>query len=69
MKTPYFYYSKDNRGEWRWRFSASNGETIAVSSEGYKNLVDCEAAVQLVKKDAPGAVSIGDDEWKKLRGK
>jgi len=47
--------NKDKRGEWRWKFKASNGKTIAQSSEGYKNKQDCENGIRLVKDstDAP----------------
>ena len=27
--------------EWRWNIKASNGKTIASSSEGYINRIDC----------------------------
>lgn len=63
----YFYVYKDHAGEWRWRFTATNGEKIAVSSEGYKNLSDCEHSIALIKADAPSAPTIGDDNFKKLR--
>jgi len=33
---------KDNAKEWRWRITASNGNIIAASCEGYKNKVDAE---------------------------
>jgi uncharacterized protein YegP (UPF0339 family) len=50
-----YYYSKDAKGEWRWRLKASNGKIIADSGEGYKNEADCIAAIELVKGsgDAP----------------
>lgn len=51
----YFRKYKDNRGEWRWTFFASNGEEIAVASEGYVRETDCDNAIQIVKRDAPGA--------------
>lgn len=51
----YFRKQKDSRGEWRWTFYASNGEEIAVSSEGYVRESDCDHGIQLVKRDAPGA--------------
>lgn len=35
-------FYQDEQGEFRWRFVASNGEVLAVSSEGYKNREDCE---------------------------
>ncbi|MCB1379192.1 MAG: DUF1508 domain-containing protein [Alphaproteobacteria bacterium] len=34
---------KDKRGEFRWRRTASNGEIVGASSEGYKAKKDCEA--------------------------
>lgn len=34
---------KDSVGEWRWRRTASNGEVVGASSEGYKNKSDCIA--------------------------
>jgi uncharacterized protein len=39
------------RKEWRWRF-ISNGRTIAVSSEGYRNYVDCLRGIELLQKPA-----------------
>jgi uncharacterized protein YegP (UPF0339 family) len=40
---------KDNAGEWRWKYDASNGKTIAVSSESYKRRVDCERGIEIMK--------------------
>ena len=34
---------KDKRGEFRWRRTASNGEIVGASSEGYKARKDAEA--------------------------
>lgn len=65
----YFKIYKDTAGEWRWRFTAKNGKTIAVSSEGYNNLADCESSVSLIKSETPSAPVIGDDEYDKLRKK
>ncbi|WP_077474658.1 MULTISPECIES: YegP family protein [Rodentibacter] len=39
----------DSCGEWRWRLKARNGQTIAISGEGYKNYSDCAHAIDLVK--------------------
>jgi len=39
---------QDKRGEWRWRLKAANGNILAVSSEGYKNKMDCENCVETV---------------------
>ena len=41
---------QDNKGEYRWRVLATNGQTIGSSSEGYKAKADCEKAIDLVKK-------------------
>lgn len=40
MKAEPDYY-KDAANEWRWRIVASNGQIVADSSEGYRNLLDC----------------------------
>jgi uncharacterized protein YegP (UPF0339 family) len=37
------------RKEWRWRFISSNGRTIAVSSEGYRNFIDCLNSIDLLR--------------------
>ena len=42
---PSYWLYKDNRGEYRWTYEASNGLTIAVSSEGYKKRSDCERGI------------------------
>ena len=46
---------QDNAKEYRWRLKASNGQTIAASSEGYKAKADCEHAIDLIKKGAAKA--------------
>lgn len=50
-----FIKYKDSASEWRWRFRANNNKIIADSGEGYKNKSDCEAAIKLVKEQAPNA--------------
>ncbi len=35
-------FYKDAAGEWRWRCTASNGEIVGASTEGYHNKSDCE---------------------------
>lgn len=32
---------EDKKGEWRWRRTASNGNIVGASSEGYKAKADC----------------------------
>lgn len=44
-----YYIYKDQKSEWRWRYVASNGRVIGVSSEGYINKADCQAAIALMK--------------------
>ena len=39
---------KDKQKEWRWRLSATNGNVLADSGEGYKRKVDCESALETV---------------------
>ena len=51
----YFEKSRDSRGEWRWALYAANGETIAVSSEGYKREAACDHAISLIKGGATDA--------------
>lgn len=63
----YFYIYKDKAEQWRWSFNAENGEIIGVSSEAYHNLVDCEYSVSLIKTQGPNSVTVGDDNYKKLR--
>ena len=50
MKSKYEIWRGVNK-EWRWRFKAGNGETIA-SGEGYKNEADCRHAIELLKSSA-----------------
>ena len=49
---PSYWMYKDSRGEWRWTYEARNGETIAVSSEGYKRRADCERSIEIMKGSA-----------------
>lgn len=46
---------EDKAKEWRWRFIATNGNIMADSGEGYKNLMDCEQAIERLKVDFPKA--------------
>jgi uncharacterized protein len=50
-----FELYKDNAGEFRWRFVATNGRIIATSSEGYKAKGDCQHGIDLVKREAEAA--------------
>lgn len=53
---PSFWMYKDNRGEWRWTYEASNGKTISVSSEGYNRRADCERSIEIMKASANSPV-------------
>ena len=52
---PSYWLYKDIKGEWRWTYEASNGKTIAVSSEGYIKRADCERGIEIMKdsKNSP----------------
>jgi len=52
---PRFVIYKDNKGEYRWRFRASNGEIVADSAEGYIYKRDCEHGRDLVRREAATA--------------
>lgn len=54
-----FEVYKDKAGEFRFRFKASNGETMFVS-EGYKAKASAINAIESIKKNAPGAAT--DDQ-------
>lgn len=54
-----FEVYEDKRGEFRFRFKASNGE-IMFGSEGYKAKASAIHAIESIKKNAPGA-DVQDD--------
>ena len=49
-----FEVYKDKVGEFRFRFRASNGETM-FSSEGYKAKASALSAIESIKKNTPEA--------------
>ncbi len=55
-----FEVYKDKAGEYRFRFKASNGETM-FSSEGYKAKASALGAIESIKKNTPGA-TVEDQE-------
>lgn len=55
-KTGKYELYKDAKGEYRWRFKASNGNIIAVSSESYHKKSDCRHGIDLVKASADAPV-------------
>jgi uncharacterized protein YegP (UPF0339 family) len=58
---PSYWMYKDNRGEWRWKYDASNYETIAVSSEGYKNRRDCDRSITIMKGSSDSPIWMPND--------
>ena len=48
----FFEIYADTTDQYRWRFKASNGKTIADSGESYWNRSDCQAGLNLVKQNA-----------------
>jgi uncharacterized protein YegP (UPF0339 family) len=46
---PSFLIYKDAKGEFRWRYQASNTKVIADSGEGYKSYADCKHGIELVQ--------------------
>lgn len=53
---PSYWIYRDHAGEWRWTYEASNGLTIAVSSESYKRKADCERGIEIMKASASSPV-------------
>lgn len=52
-----FEVYKDKSGEFRFRFKASNGETM-FTSEGYKAKASAVSAIESIKKNAAGAADV-----------
>ena len=53
-KNPKFEMYADKAGEFRFRLTAKNGQTIATS-EGYTTTAACKNGIESVKKNAPEA--------------
>ena len=53
-KNPKFEVYKDNKGEYRFRLKATNGQIIATG-EGYVAKTSCLNGVESVRKNAPEA--------------
>lgn len=56
-----FEIYKDKKGEFRFRFKATNGQ-IMFGSEGYAAKASALSAIESIKKNAPGATV--DDQAK-----
>jgi uncharacterized protein YegP (UPF0339 family) len=50
-----FELYKDQKGEFRWRLLATNGQVIANGGEGYKTKESAKNGIESVKKNAPVA--------------
>jgi uncharacterized protein len=55
MSNHYEIY-RDTAGQYRWRYVASNGKTIADSGESYFNKSDCEHGIAIMKASANSPV-------------
>lgn len=53
-----FEIYQDKRGEWRWRLKAGNGETVAVSEEGFSSKSNVVKTVETVKRCAKEADTV-----------
>lgn len=55
-------FYEDNGGKWRWRRTATNGNIVGASTEGYANKGDCEGNA---KRNGWGGCgqSGQDDTW------
>jgi len=49
MSVAYYDLYQDTQRYWRWKYIASNGRTIAVSSESYVNKADAQHGINLMK--------------------
>jgi|tagenome__1003787_1003787.scaffolds.fasta_scaffold20760504_2 uncharacterized protein YegP (UPF0339 family) len=56
FKFPCYVLRPDNCGEWRWVYYARNGEEIAVSSEGYTRLENCQRGVEIMRQSASAEI-------------
>lgn len=59
-KNPKFEVYLDKAGEYRFRLTATNGQTIAVS-EGYKAKTSCLNGIESVKKNVVDAPTVKAD--------
>ena len=57
IKNPKFEVYQDKAGEYRFRLTATNGQTIAVS-EGYKQMDSCMNGIESVKKNVVDAETV-----------
>lgn len=53
---PSYWIYRDNQNQWRWTYEASNGETIAVSSESYVRKSACQRSIEIMKQSGSSPV-------------
>lgn len=46
---------KDRAAQYRWRFTANNGQIIADSGEAYVQKADCLRGIAIMKTEGAGA--------------
>lgn len=51
-----FELYKDQKGEFRWRLRAANGQEFACSGQGYASKESAKAGIEAVKKNALKAI-------------
>lgn len=44
-----FQIFKGEKGQWYWRLKTPNGNSIAISGEGYHNKADCLRGIEIIK--------------------
>lgn len=60
VKNPKFEVYEDKAGEYRFRLTATNGQTIAVS-EGYKQKDSCMNGIDSVKRNVEDAETVEEE--------
>jgi uncharacterized protein YegP (UPF0339 family) len=58
---PSYWLYRDAKREWRWTYHASNGEPIAVSSEGYVRRADANRSIEIMKASHSSPVWMPSD--------
>ena len=61
LTNPKFEVYTDKAGEYRFRLTARNGEIIATS-EGYKAKASCMNGIESVRKNAPDAPVVEEED-------
>ena len=61
LKHPKFEVYTDKAGEFRFRLKARNGQIVAVG-EGYKKKASCLNGIESIKKNAPEAELVIEEE-------